>query len=169
MKLVAIALGLIITVTIAGDRPALSQQKVTWHDYATGIKLARQYKRPLVVDFYADWCKWCKVMDEKTFSDPAVAAKLSRDYICVRVDTMSRSTIQFKKHRLGPQEFAQMLGVSGLPTVLFMDSNETIITRIPGFIDRDVFLPLLGYINDKCYLKNISFQDYKEGKIRCDK
>jgi len=147
----------------------LPQQKTVWHDYNTGIKLARKYNRPVVVDFYADWCRWCKVMDEKTFSHPSVASSLSKNYVCIRVDTMSGTTLNYKNHKLAPQEFAQIMGVSGLPTVLFMDKDENVITRIPGFIDKDVFLPLLGYINDRCYLKNVSFEDYKSGRARCAK
>ncbi|HOO71488.1 MAG TPA: thioredoxin fold domain-containing protein [Spirochaetota bacterium] len=158
---------MLLVILIAGPRSGLPKQAPTWHDYDSGIKLAKKTKKPVVVDFYAEWCKWCKVMDEKTFNDPDVAKKLVKDYICIRIDTMSNKTLNFKNHRLTPQQFAQITGATGLPTVLFMDSDENIITRIPGYIDKNVFYPLLGYINDKCYLKNVSFEDYKNGKIKC--
>jgi len=147
-----------------------SGSPVTWYTYNEGIALAKKTKKPVVIDFYADWCKWCKVMDKQTFGDPAVSKIMKKHYINIRIDTMSKGeVIRFKNHRFSGQDFARVMGVTGLPTVVFLDDQENIITRIPGFVQKDVFLPLLGYIKDRCYLKNVSFQDYVQDKGTCGK
>ena len=144
---------------------------VVWHDFNEGLKLAREKKKPVVMDFYADWCGWCRKMEAEVFKDPSVAAKLANDYICIRLHTDRNytETIRYKNHVLTKHEFIAMLGVQGLPTVVFLDREGELITKIPGYINKSVFLPLLSYIMDECYLKKIPLKEYMEGKTPCNK
>ncbi len=148
-----------------------SSIEVTWYGFNEGMKLALAKQKPVVIDFFADWCVWCKKMDTEVFSDPGVAQRLKDEFICIRIytDKDLDETIRYKKHVLSKPEFSSMVGVQGLPTVVFMDKNADLVTKIPGYIKKDVFLPLLGYISEECYEKKISFNDYKLGKISCAK
>jgi thioredoxin-related protein len=155
-----------------GAREGLSGDaapKVTWYDFNEGMKLAAEKKKPVVMDFYADWCGWCRKMEAEVFSDKEVAARLRDGFICIRLhtDRNQGETIKYKNHVLTKQEFTQMLGIQGLPTVVFMDRQGTLITKIPGYINKSTFLPLLNFIGKECYQKNISFQDYLDGKVQC--
>jgi len=142
-----------------------------WYSFNEGFKKALKEKKPMVIDFYADWCKWCKVMEKETFADSDVAGKLNKDYIAIRIhtDKPGNERIQFKKHNISVQEFSSMMGVQGLPTLVFMDATGQPITKIPGFIKKDVFLPLLSYMTEKCYAKNIAFEAYLKGNSPCSK
>src|SRR3990172_8869174 len=86
---------------------------VTWHNFNEGIRQAREKRRPVVMDFYADWCGWCKKMEADVFSSAHVASKLNDNYICIRVymDKDPNETIRYKNHTLSKQEFTAMLGI----------------------------------------------------------
>lgn len=140
---------------------------VTWYDFTTGIKMARDLKRPVLIDFHASWCRWCSVMEKETFNHAEVARRIKNDYIAVKVDLEAGKRITMGSQSFSPREFASMLGVRGLPSVAFMDRNGELITLIPGFVKAGTFIPLLEYIKSECYLKQVSFENYmKKGNCR---
>ena len=142
---------------------AVSSQ-VKWYDFNTGYAEVKNAKKPAIIDFYADWCVWCKTMDSQTFANQKVSQKLSRDYIAIRINIEKNETILFEGKTYSAQEFAGYCGVEGLPTIVFMDKGGKLITRIPGYVKADIFLSLLDYIKDECYKKKVSFQDYMKQK-----
>ncbi len=90
-------------------------QAIDWVSYTDqSIEKLQKGNRPVLIDFYADWCAACKELDRKTFREQRVVDK-SRDFIMVRVDCTlpdERSTRLIKKY-----------GVSGLPTVVFINAK----------------------------------------------
>ena len=145
--------------------------EVRWYNFNEGIKQAIARHRPILIDFYADWCVWCKKMEAEVFTEAQVARKLKDSFICIRIvlDKDPKETIKYKNHTLLKREFLDMLGIQHIPTVVFMDKDTNLITKFPGYIRKDIFLHLLGYIGEECYEKKISFNEYMEGKIPCSK
>lgn len=143
--------------------------KLKWLSFNEGYALAQKEKKVMLVDFYADWCKWCIVMDSETFSDTDVINKLNESYITVRVHTDKEDgeKIRFNGRVFTNQGFASLLGVQGLPTVMFFDKQGSFLTKIPGFVKKDMLLPVLDYLALECYSKSISFDDYMSGKADC--
>ena len=77
------------------------------------IAAARAAGKPLMIDFWATWCKNCHVMEHKTFRDPAVVTRLNR-YHLVRVQTERLDTVPEKG-------MVDAFGLRGLPTIVFLD------------------------------------------------
>lgn len=151
----------------AGETDAVNRGSITWYGYNEGITRARAQQKPVIIDFYASWCHWCKVMEKDTFSNERVKKRLTADYIAIRIDMESNVRIRLRDRTLAPNEFAAMMGVRGLPTLAFLDKKGEPITSIPGYINADTLLPLLGYIRDECYKMQVSFKDYMEKKSNC--
>ena len=94
---------------------------------------AKRTGKPLLLDFYADWCISCKEMEIKTFGNSAVAKKM-QDYILVQAD-VTRNTAEH-------QALLKQYGLFGPPGILFFNpaGEEQINQRVVGFMPPDRFL-----------------------------
>ncbi len=94
---------------------------------------ARQQGRPVVLDFYADWCISCKVMERNVFSDAGVVRALSA-FTLLQLDLTDNTPAQ--------QAMLDSLGLFGPPAILFYDTNgeEMVSQRVLGEMDRDQFM-----------------------------
>lgn len=145
-----------------------TKKEVKWIGFNEGLAKAQKESKPMLIDFYTDWCHWCKVMDEKTFSDSKVAAKLSDKFVTVRIDAEDgNSSVQFKGESLTNIELTRAFQVSGFPSLGFLDAKGEPITVIPGYIPPETFINILDYMDQECYKKQISFEDYLKKKEDC--
>lgn len=118
------------------------RQRVVWEPYsAEKITLAAQAGKPVVIDFFADWCIPCHELDQFTYSDKKVIQALE-PFVRLKADVTNPKT----KAALEPIERFEVVGV---PTVLFLDSNSREVTsaRITGFVPPDDFLEALRMVD----------------------
>ncbi|HQY20356.1 MAG TPA: cytochrome c biogenesis protein CcdA [Ignavibacteria bacterium] len=85
--------------------------------------------KPVMIDFYADWCAQCKELDEYTYTDPEVA-ELSKNFNNIKVDLTKENT-----------EISDKFDIKGLPVVIFMnaDGEEIKELRVTGFENPEEF------------------------------
>ena len=53
------------------------------HDWATALQRAKAEHKPMLIDFYTDWCGWCKVQDTTTWRDADVARYVNNYMVAV--------------------------------------------------------------------------------------
>jgi len=89
-----------------------------------------------LVDFYADWCVSCKIIEEEVFGDTAVVSALS-DMQLLRADVTANDSLD--------QELMKHLEVVGPPTILIIgpDGQEYRTQRTTGEVSAEVFLQRL--------------------------
>ncbi|GAL07379.1 cytochrome c-type biogenesis protein DsbD protein-disulfide reductase [Photobacterium aphoticum] len=102
-------------------------------DLELALENARAEGKPVMLDFYADWCVACKEFDEYTFHDPDVAAQLGQ-FVLLQADVTGNTPTDF--------ELLQSMDVLGLPTVDFWDAkgNRLEHARLTGFTKAAPFL-----------------------------
>ena len=92
--------------------------------------------RPVMLDFYADWCVSCKEMERFTFSDPQVAERMGR-MLLLKADVTANSA----EHKALLQRF----GLFGPPGIIFFDAAgaERKGLRVVGFMKAEPFATVL--------------------------
>ncbi|MDP3515014.1 MAG: protein-disulfide reductase DsbD [Sulfuritalea sp.] len=97
---------------------------------------AKAAGRPVMLDFYADWCVSCKEMERFTFAETKVAARL-KQFVLLQADVTANS----------PDDAALLkrFGLFGPPGIIFFDAggHELVDLRVIGFQSAEKFLPTL--------------------------
>jgi thiol:disulfide interchange protein DsbD len=93
---------------------------------------AKNAGKPMIVDFYADWCISCVVMENEVFPLKEIRSKLNRFHL-VKADVTANSTEN--------QTLLNHFGLFGPPSILLFDKqgNENKELRIVGEITKEGF------------------------------
>jgi thiol:disulfide interchange protein DsbD len=93
--------------------------------------------RPVMLDFYADWCVSCKEMDKFTFADAAVQARLA-GFTLLKADVTANSDEN--------KALLARFGLFGPPGIIFFDPRGREIPgiRVVGYQDAGTFLKTLA-------------------------
>jgi len=121
-----ISLTLILNFIASAQNAEVSVQskEIVWEkDYKKALALAKETSRPLLLDFSADWCKPCRMMDEQFWVLPEVVDAV-KPFIAVKIDFDAERSLVSK------------YGVSAIPYVVFTDPLGNLITARRGFSSK---------------------------------
>ncbi len=119
-----------------------SNDTIKWHKYDKGIALGKSTGKTVYIHFSASWCRYCVMMDEKTFKEPSVIEQLSKNYISVKVDC----DIEKKT--------ALEYSVRGLPDNIFISEKGEVLYRRPGYISPENLVHILQTLQQPSTTKN---------------
>ena len=132
-----------------------------WLSFDDGLAKARTENKPIFVEFFAEWCIFCKKFEQETIKDQKVARMLSENFVYVRLNAEdSESHMRYRGKSLSNVELGQAFGINSYPSLVFLDSKGKPITMLSGFIPPHQFMPVLDYIDQKCYETQISFRQF---------
>jgi thioredoxin-related protein len=139
---------------------AFAANAVDWKGWNAGLSAASSSHRPVVVDVYTDWCRWCKQMDREVYARADVAQYLSAHFVTVKLNAESGELVTYQGRSLSARSLASSFDVSGYPTTIFLDASGQHLANVPGYIEPAKFLLLLRYIGDGHMERGVKWDDY---------
>lgn len=133
----------------AGDAP--QGEAIQWLEYGDALDRAKKEKKHVVVDFYTDWCGWCKVMDRKTYAHPGVAAYLNEHFVLAKVNAESPKRFKVGEGTKSGVEVAREFAVRSFPITWFLRPDGSRIDQLPGYRPPEEFQRVLEFIHGRQY------------------
>src|ERR1700756_2279203 len=131
LKLSALLLALFFCLKLEGAN------EIRWQSWSDSIfNEARQQGRFVLLDLGTGWCHWCHVMEEVTYTDPAVVDLIRSHYLAIRVDADSRP------------DLANRYEDYGWPATIVFNSDGSEIVKRQGYIPPKLMASMLQAIID---------------------
>jgi len=90
---------------------------VDWHEWGeAAFETAAAAGKPVLCSLTAPWCEWCERMDERSYSDPKLAANIGDSFVPVRVDVDRHPRIR-ERYNMG-----------GFPTTVFLTPDGDVLS-----------------------------------------
>ncbi len=106
------------------SQPSASETPETgimWYSYDVGMKIAQEQNKPVMIDIYTGWCKYCKELDRVVYTDSDVV-NLADKFVCIKINADKRHDLAAKYNPTG-----------GVPTIVFLRSDGTETHRLGGY------------------------------------
>ncbi len=159
------------TSSIAIDAPA--EGGIRWMSWDEAVKANAKVPKKLFIDFYTDWCGWCKRMDATTFQDPKVAAYMNKHFYAVKFDAEQREDVEFMgttfKWREGGRNGVHMLayellnGRLGYPSYVYLTPQYERILISPGYKQVDALQQEMLFVAEDHY-NATTWEEFQRGK-----
>ena len=141
---------LLILLLIMGGFGLLQRAEaptLRWTSFENLNDSLRKERRPLLVFIHTDWCKYCKMMEVKTFTDSSLVQTLNQHFYCLDLNAEQTKTLPFlnRQYRFKPSgvgtglhELAEILGTEKgrltYPTTVFFNQNLQLQARVLGVL-----------------------------------
>lgn len=139
MKSIVVLAAVLVALAAAGGvffllKPFQSSSpaegSIDWrYDFHEALNLAQTEGKPVMVDFYADWCEWCRKLDAETYTDRRLAAFLEERFVTLKIDVDDRETLVL----------VDRYQIWELPTIVFLTPAGEEVGRIVGYRPPDEF------------------------------
>lgn len=115
--------------------PSTPKAKIHWRENLDAAhEEALKSNKPMLLVFDAEWCSFCKKMDQATFSDPAIVTYINNTFVPVHLSLEEH----YRK--------AEALEVDRIPATVALTPNADLIGRIVGYVNAETYRESLSRI-----------------------
>lgn len=130
----------------------VSAQDINWMTLEEAEAAQKENpEKPYFIDFYTDWCGWCKKMDISTFKEAEVVKHINENFIPVKFDAETKDDVTFKgkiykyvraKNGRGVNSFAyfSLKGRLSYPSYAVINGEGETEKLLLGFMPKDTLL-----------------------------
>ena len=95
-------------------------KEIRWEkSFENAMQRAKSEGKPIMIDFYTDWCGACKVLDSDVYTDGSVISQ-SANWISIKINAEKRADV------------AAQYGVKAYPTIIFAESTGKPLSIVEG-------------------------------------
>lgn len=135
LQLTFILLLILVSCGQKNDHSEDRGAEINWQSFNQGsFEIAQQENKLVLLEIGANWCHWCHVMDDSTYSDKEVQDYLSENFVLCREDQDERPDL-FTAYRAW-----------GWPAIIIFNENGEELLKLKGYQPRLSFLDQLKAI-----------------------
>ncbi|MEO1258073.1 MAG: DUF255 domain-containing protein [Bacteroidota bacterium] len=159
--------------TLTSSKAKIAKGPINWMTWEEAIAANEKTGKKIFIDFYTDWCGWCKRMDATTFSDAEVAKYINENFYPVKFDAEQKEDIEFKgttfKFQKGGRRGVHMLaaellnGRLGYPSYVYLTPTYERILISPGYKKVPDMKKELKFVAEEHY-SSTTWEEYRKTK-----
>ncbi len=141
---------LLITLFLVISPP--DEPGVDWMPFADALAVGAMEGKPVMVYVHAPWCGPCHKLDKEVFADSTIQHYLESTFITTKLNFDTRDDrIEVGDKVLSSQDWVFQLGAETVPTMVFLDTDGRIITRLGTYLPAQEFQLVLQFVATQAY------------------
>ncbi|MBX7181557.1 MAG: thioredoxin fold domain-containing protein [Bacteroidia bacterium] len=157
-RIKSILVGVILALTTFNGNA-----QVNWLSFEQMQEAQKKEARKVIVDFYTDWCGWCKKLDADVYSNKIVSDYINKHYYAVKFNAEKNAPVVFKGDsfalvQVNPRKQTHSLALklmnnkAAYPTTSLLNEKLELYSAVPGYMGAPDFEAMLVYFNENYYL-----------------